>query len=605
MFSRVSNVSFGVAIILSGMGCSEVEPCYDDMGNAVSCLKGMDMSDSGGEDLMPASDMRDLGAPADMSDAAEEMCVPKTSAEVCDGTCGEVSDGCGGSVQCGPCACEGGVPKQPVCGPCGLGKAVCDEAQGVTCVYPGNVPVETFTCDQIVYVDPKEPMGSGTKEMPFNSYAFALQRFASGEEGVIILSEGILNEPLVVADGVHVMAGYQNDSTGWVQDEQARVTFKPTASAAMDEDTFGMIATDLTRPTIVHGVEIEAPDAPLERSSYGAYVKDATFLTLDHVSIKAGRGGAGRPGQDGADGADGGSGGAPECVVDIPRYQTDIPYPQGGVAGRNMACPMADGGHGGVGTTNTQAGPKAPSRGADSVSGLAKGGEGGEVGLYDVQDEYFGHDGEHGPVVQVDMERDGQGGKATGEIQNDRWVAMGDGTSGIRGRDGSGGGGGGGAGDRDPSAWSMGGAGGGAGGCGGNFGGGGTGGGASIGLMILRSTVSLASSSSIDARSGGMGGRGGQGGSGGSGGEGGRGTFDSCGYGTKTWRSGHGGEGADGEVGGGGGGGAGGASVGAICEEGSLLLGSTSEVRAGGASVGGHGIHPGENGLVMDDMGCN
>lgn len=592
-----SREAFTVSILLISTACSEVSPCYDDRGNAISCREEVDMS----TDQDMSADMK---LARDQGDEQEEACIPRTMEAVCASTCGVVSDGCDGMVQCEPCACEGGVPAQPVCGACGLGRSVCDEHQEVTCVYPGDIPVDTFSCDQIVYVDPKEPMGGGTKEMPFNSYAAALQSFAADETGVIVMSEGVLNEPLVLKSGVHVMAGYQNDSTGWVRDDQAQVVFKPASSPDENEDTFGMIATELMRPTIVYGVQIEAPDAPPEKTSYGAYIKDATFLTLDHVLIKAGRGGAGRPGQDGADGADGGSGGEPECVIDIQKYQTDSAYPTGGTAGRNPSCPMADGGVGGFGAINTQAGPQAPKPGRESVNGLAKGGDGGEIGPQGIQDEYLGHDGENGPLVSADIDRDGEGGKAMSVIRDDRWISMGDGRPGTSGQDGSGGGGGGGAGDSAQFPWSMGGAGGGAGGCGGSFGTGGTGGGASIGVMAVRSTVSLVSSN-IDARIGGSGGRGGQGGPGGAGGEGGRGTFDSCGYGTKAWRSGHGGKGSDGEDGGGGGGGAGGASIGALCQDGFLIFNSDSEVAAAAAAAGGGGNSQGEDGVVEDVLGCN
>ena len=587
---------FTVSILLISTACSEVSPCYDDRGNAISCREEVDMS--------PDQDMSaDMELVRDQGDEQEEACIPRTVEAVCASTCGVVSDGCDGMVQCEPCACEGGVPAQPVCGACGLGRSVCDEDQEVTCVYPGDIPVDTFSCDQIVYVDPKEPMGGGTKEMPFNSYAAALQSFAADETGVIVMSEGVLNEPLVLKSGVHVMAGYQNDSTGWVRDDQAQVVFKPASSPDENEDTFGMIATEIMRPTIVYGVQIEAPDAPPEKTSYGAYIKDATFLTLDHVLIKAGRGGAGRPGQDGADGADGGRGGAPHCMPDqIPGLNAVHNKPLGGRGGENAQCPDANGGRGGYGATHNQAGAIKAHAGQNSADGKAMGGVAGDLNN-STSTLNTGGDGENGPLVMSDI-RHGERGQASWNLEEDRWVNQGRGSSGTDGVHGSGGGGGGGAGDDRQWAWTVGGGGGGAGGCGGKHGQGGGTGGASIGALVVRSNMTL-ENSTIQAQSGGKGGRGGVGGDGGQGGSGESGSFMACDFEPimLKWRSGHGGRGSGGSNGGDGGGGAGGASFGVLCEEGALTSRS-SEISFNEGGQGGESSHPGEDGPSTGLVNC-
>ena len=385
-------------------------------------------------------------------------------------------------------------------------------------------------------------------------------------------------------------------------------------------------ATGIGSATVVSGLLVLGKDetAPGE-ASVAMRVRASKGLTLQLVTLSAGRGGDGAPGSSAKGGA-GGDGGSPAGW-------SPSDYGAGG-----LACPSrpdAGRGKGGTGreavrfTTDScplidckcwpipSALPASELTGQDSgaAKGGGKGGDGdfggsctGRVRPFDPTpgNGGMGLNGQVGDCSQAGGQR-ASGPNDTGNIIAGRWT----GTISRQGGDGgtgSGGGGGGGGGYgayisfAPPPTLFYGfpGGGGGGGGCGGPGGGGGQQGGASISLILADSSIgNLASGANIIAGPGGAGGAGGSGGLGGPGGAGGL-PYN----GQQVSRSfplgpvllpGFGGMGARGGAGGAGAGGAagnGGPSIGIA------LIGNSADPGQDGIHAGQAGV-PGKGGSGM------
>jgi hypothetical protein len=489
-------------------------------------------------------------------------------------------------------------------------------------------------CDSILYVNSEGSGadGIGTRNSPFINLNAAINAAQQGgKQLVLIAGEGQRAEPIVLSDGVHVVAGFAPGS--FARNPALRPHYKIPAGAG---DVFGVTARSIVQPTILSGLDITTADATgPSATNYGVYVSASPGLTLHNLIVKAGRGGPGKDGAAGAKGADGGRGEEGQ----IGRQQQDEDpilnmYPQVGAGGKNPSCPTADGGKGGGGfgydvmlvdgefghefhDLPPQPGFASPAGAQGAAAGTANaGGRNGQAASWP------------SPSTQVAVV--GLGGTSGGEIMMGLWRPLGVGEEGEAGVYGAGAGGGGGAWfcntTQQPVAercstnfGGPGGGGGGAGGCGGKGGFGGAGGGGSFGLFAFSSPMLLVEDSKFTGDIGGVGGRGGKGGAHGIGGTGGQGgslatTFrpDPQTGGTKivveqiVRRGGGGGRGADGRPGAFGGGGAGGVSYGAYCSGGQLRTAGAVAFTAGGAAPGGtsNGMPSGEAGLSVDAFQC-
>ena len=477
-------------------------------------------------------------------------------------------------------------------------------------------------CDLIAYVDPTAPAGGdGKPQSPWITYKDAVDALSaiSSADGLIVLaSRGVFEEVIELRSGIHVVGGYRPEASGWQEDKESDGKIRKTVIAlkapATPEDLFGLVAHDITKPTVVGHIRIQMPDAQAGKNVYGAHLLRAKQLLFTHLEILAGRGGDGINGTNGIKGVDGIDGTLPFCL-DGDSYS---------ISPTQQDCPMASGGNGGLGAVYNffaSGGPADPSfspaaaDGYSSRDGVAKGGRGG---VNDSPNLYDGGNGENGrPGIEVSG---GRSGLNRGMVVDGLWVAQNSAEAGQSGNHGSGGGGGGGAGFIDTSnpandffqgenSLAASGSAGGAGGCGGEAGGAGQDGGASFGIFAVESSLEL-ESSTVTSDLGGQGGQGGNGGKGGRGGNGALGTRDDCGNRpVQKALGGAGGNGADGSDGGGGGGGAGGASYGAYCAESSFMAVESSfqagaSASGGAGGLGGTGGQAGEGGAFVKQFNC-
>ena len=535
-----------------------------------------------------------------------------TKVTQCDASqCGMVDDGCGGMLECEPCACKDGKPVSTSCGSCGLGTPTCT-GNAFSCEFAAEIVKTTdqaMKCDTIAYVDTlAKPGGDGSAQKPWSTYREAAGSFGEGEKGLILINtQGVVAEVLVVKPGVHVVGGYEKGPSGWTPAKEASGQIKKASveppTATDSRDVFGLIAREIRDTTVVYGLQIKTPNAPAGMSAYGAYVVDSDQLLLEHVEIRPGRGGHGADGQDGMKGENGGDGQGATCINRVPKE---------GDPGQNPACPKANGGRGGPGAgfvNNAAQTYSLAAPGEDSADGVERGGMGGRN-----NGAPRGQDGQGGMRQSVPG-AGGSGGLSQGRVVSSLWEPVQSAKDGMNGTDGSGGGGGGGAGIEntshpgfgnvppDKSFQAAAGGGGGAGGCGGQRGTAGKDGGGSFGIFAVKSTISI-KASEITAGIGGVGGRGGSGGAGGLGGSGGSGASDNCeSYGITETPSGAGGMGGDGSAGGSGGGGAGGVSYGAYCHQ-SKVSPTETDIQGGTPALGGTGNQEGGAGLSADQFGC-
>lgn len=551
-----------------------------------------DVGPDGGSDAEPDTTPDDAGDGGNEDEP--DACTPSIT-ECSADMCGQVDNGCGETLDCGECPCSAGVVQDPSCGTCGLGERTCesDETGFGSCSSP-DIPgvaedADAATCEsKLVYVNAGSSAGGdGTKDAPFATYADAVATATSGQV-ILIGGQTTLQEEILVKKGVSVIGGFDGDFQ-WGEGRQARIEVQaPTDAAVM-----GIKAEGVDQDTVLANLSVTTADATAGNTNYGAYLVDSSNLTMRNVIVQAGKGGAGAPGDDGSNGADGGNGS--DGTPGQSSSQAGVPGASGGV---NVACASANGGAGGRGATNGQAGDY-PSRDGESTAQA----DGGSAG-YDQLGQRAGDDGQDA-TAPTQAGTNGQGGESGGQVTNDMWDPKGAGVDGQRGPHGYGGGGGGGAWfASNPYIHGSGGAGGGAGGCGGEGGQGGQPGAGSFGLFLVRSDVTLVNSE-FQSGLGGVGGNGGQAGRGGQGGRGGVGTAQSY-PSALPWTSGDGGDGSRGADGGAGGGGAGGVSYGVYCSQSRPTVDQDTEFVSGGSAAGGQSPgNAGNDGLSEDSVGCD
>jgi hypothetical protein len=363
----------------------------------------------------------------------------------------------------------------------------------------------------------------GGMAWPLKTVQAAINLAASQGKTDVYISKGTYDSatPLQLADSVSLYGGY-DASNQW----QRSVSNVTTLSGSTTPVQCSGVSDVTLQLLTIFGQAASTPGT----SAIALNIQQCTSITLDTVTVRAGDG---APGADGADGVQGdpGSPGADgnngfeddSAVTDGCEFgicnscscPTSDGYscsaPSGGLGGVNNSCPSANGGQGGAGGWNSNAG----SPGIASTDGVA-GGQGTVPGRGDqlAPANSNGHNGADGQ----DATTQGQGGASIGTLSVSGYTPSngGPGQAGTPGQ-GGGGGGGGGGGPSGCSAWGGGGGGGGAGGCGGTPGQGGQGGGASIALLMVSSQVQAINSKFLS----------GAGGKGGNGGQGGPGRFDS------------------------------------------------------------------------------
>ena len=507
------------------------------------------------------------------TDGATQSCVIMTPAGACNGV--RTCMGQGGWSECQPAS--DADPIDPA-----YQDANCDGIDGVLADAVLVAPAPTGTDGDECGL---------TFETPCATLGVAVDRAVALGRSLVLLQAGSYDGPLVMADGVSVVGGYDQD---WQRGPVSDPLHQSVIQGGRDSAYVAVRAQNLTQSIALVDLVLEGPDAVGTnslrngRSSYGIYIDNTTSLTIREVIVEAGNGADARDGAAGTDadspggvaqenGGGGGNAAEPGSTCD------DTTNGASGPAGTN-SCSGTNGGGGGEGgpqdnncpfDLSAQPGDDGTSA-VQVASGLYgyRGGGGGTCSAGGA-----GHDG------RVQNGAGGSGGSGGGLLY-DYWEG-GRGGAGSLGQNGGGGGGGGGSGgcDTGTDSYGAGGGGGGGGGCRApRAGGGGGAGGGSFGIFAVNSTVAIEGCTirrGIGGR-GGAGGVGGRGQSGGAGGPGGRATASG-----DSPAGGRGGSGGHGGHGGGGGGGSGGPSIGVYRNGGTLT--HNCVVTAGGAGPGGQG----------------
>ena len=434
---------------------------------------------------------------------------------------------------------------------------------------------------------------SGSKTQPLRTIAEGVALAVRSGRSRVFLCQGRYRESVALgsAHGDVSLYGGFDCIAGWTwTGAVVEVTAEGSLPALRIDGPTMPIAIEDVSLTTIDAVGQDANGAGL--SSIAAWLSKAT-VTMQRVSLIAGRGADGGAGADGA--------ASPNYPVDEPSAPSGSAYsyypPALGAGGVNMCLrapggAMSQGGTGGnPGDPVTAAGypgaagssvPPAPLAGGmtglDGAGGDPTGSASCEAGDGDP-----GANGSAGPA--------GAMAASYGVLSVSGWAPSA-GNAGGFGAAGQGGGGGGG----EPYYMfgaTFGGSGGGAGGCGGAGGDGGQGGGASFALVSIGSSVTLAACTLL-ASSGGRGGAGGAGQPGQAGGQGGPGGCGSTG-----------GPGASGAGGSGGGGGTGGSSV-AIAYQGPIpVYDSNTVLSVGGPGPEGIGGPPGPGVTTAGQVGLD
>lgn len=625
----MSKISLTQQIILAALlvlsACSNVGDFEgQDLGATSSDMR------TSSEDMSSSTDMRSTCDPVPEAEACMGVCgeqsdgcggtydcgAPRATSDICKGACGMQPDGCGDMVECEPCACEGDVPAQPTCGPCNLGAPSCDEQGNLSCALPPIPDIETLNCElDLVYVW-DEYFGaseSGTKEAPFKSLKHATSAAnANGSRAILIRGENTYGDgPFLATNGLSLVGGFGDE---WHYDPSIRPTLKN--QLVEGQDSVGVEAKNITSPAVFFNLIIETKDAAGSTNNYGIIANTANRLTLSNIQINAGKGGRGSAGvngfdfpRDGVDGVDGSVGQkVPESPLAsyqcAPSVNQETPVIDDLIVNPLCDDPEGAGGAGGAGACEAHVGQP----GEQSAQGVEGGGIYYSAISRSALDGIDGHNDTLdplGPNTKLPPGVAGTGGKR-GHVQDGRWnLAMSHGGDGSEGMAGRGGGGGGGTREQDtPYASGPGGGSGGHGGCGGKEGKGGTAGGSSFGLFVVNSVgLKITDISTINSGDAGSGGNGGDGGRGGEGGQGGEGSNEACEVKdnpfngkssstnciTLTYKSGDGGNGAPGLPGGPGGGGVGGDSIGIFCHESNISIDASTIISTGSPGNGGIG----------------
>lgn len=590
--------------------------------------------DSGGRSPTPTQEQPDMAV--DQGDAVDmgsgDMCVPLTACPA--DACGEIDDGCGGTLQC--------ATPQPNCGACGLGRNTCQDGKMV-CERP-YLPAgesEAGACAwRVVHVDPTQGDDSGSNDggasAPYLTLNRALEEASRARRPLVVVMRASTAETEQVyletwGHPIAVLGGYARAEDGsWRHDPEGRTNLKIKTGLASDVDRTqaGLwlrrqnAEVALSRLTL----EVETNQAYKDLSTVGVYASALEQkLRLEHVRVLVDdgvdgyEGGAGAPGTIGFSGRDVynplfpgvdpcGSGiSGDTCPLFIPSGDRCEP---GGVT-MPMGRQCHAGGRGG------EYHPIPPQPLNDHMDGYPGdggllGGAGGAVGT---PEHLRGGDGAPGQPGSSGAA--GESGTAGVRWVEDRWVLTQDGQRGEAGTPG-GGGGGGGAGyfswaDGVYFAGGFGGEGG-AGGTPGGGGEGGGGGGSSIGALLIVSdragqkpSVELVNST-VEAGRGGAGGVGGPGGEGGSGGYGSIGSYSRrephsvSNTQALAGAGGRGGPGGAGGEGGQGGGGTGGSSIGFACNTGvKIELVGSSQITTSAPGAGASGAPDGDESRLV---GC-
>lgn len=604
------------------MGCPGEEPSSSDpMKDMTQTDLDMpaDLEDGVQEDMK--ADMTDM--PADRVDM-EDMCVPL--AECPADTCGELSDGCGGTIQCEPCACEGGIPSSTYCGPCGLGRSYCETTENgpSLCSLDEEFILTESMCQEMLYVSSgvTPGMGDGTRDNPMGSLQAAIDALAP-TGGLVVLQAGeyTLEERVKLANGVHILGGVTSE---WLFDPlfKSKLTISPSGEYS---HMIGVEAQNIEDSTFLKNLEIVTLDVEAGKNLYSMHVRTSPGLHLEDVSIRSGSIADSPSGERGADGADGLPGGDAEVRVTLTKRVGDMTahgYENGafaGEAGINQSChQQASGGQGGEGFHVLAEDPPGDpvqitytvipgESGGSNMAGEA----GGQAGS---SRDHEGHNGRQGDQGRDGMH--GMRGVSQGTVIEGFWSVNASGSRGGDGEHGTGGSGGGGSfwmeeamnpAESKPGAS---GGGGGAGGCGGQGGNGGLGGGSGFGLMLVDSTGITLERVTIQGPDAGNGGNGGRGGRAGLGALGGQGSQVYAVTATSTTtvphsqRGGTGGRGEDGGAGGFGGGGAGGSSFGMYCSNTTVVRIDSVQANAGEPGEGGFDGGQADGGYSQHAFAC-
>ena len=594
--------------------CDPLEGAIEELCN------GLDDNCDGNTD----EDWNDKGAPCDGSDVDECMngvwgCAEDGSGLVCEGDvasgteeCDGVDNDCDGETDeiadLGTLSCGLGICAQTVPACVDGADNECDPLNGAELVDLPDEDARDGNCDGVdgdlalaVFVDKVTGLDTneGTRDAPLATIQAGITRASSSGATQVLVSEGVYNESLVLADGVGVYGKYER-ANGWRRSS--------TKVTQVRGSTTAVVATGLNAPTVLQGLVITSESASvLGTSSVAIQVSDSPGLLIQACTVQAGAGASGRNGpagsvgQNGSNGSSGNTGCEYYCASDP--FGTDClglcgscSQPAGGSGGSGAGG--ANGGTGGAGGQSDLAGNPGQS-GSGNLSGFGAGGVGGP-NTGDGSPGGMGSSGSFG--------NDGLSGLAVGLFSAAGYAPAdgGEGTSGTNGGGGDGGGSGGGDNPETLSTnwcgtYGSSGGGGGGGGGGGTGGSGGGGGGASIGILVTGSAIVVENTMIVTA-SGGNGGSGGAGGSGGNGGSGGaagdKGDDDDQGQGAA------GGNGGNGGKGGNGGGGGGGPSFGIVCVSTSYTASGAVIIAGTGGAGGSSATNPGAAGLSGESTGC-
>jgi hypothetical protein len=203
------------------------------------------------------------------------------------------------------------------CGLCELGGLQCSDA-GVSCSTPviPEVNLQRLECDgaspaaTVIFCDPSFDGGTptGARTAPYRSFQEALgEASRRGSRGVIIGGSPLIEQTLVVQNGVSVLGGFAR-APSFVREPSQQPVFQPVVSyldggTILDGGVFGVVATGVTTGTLLANFAVRVPaisrSAPIGISganTIGVYLNGTQALALAQVSIEVGQAQTGGPG---------------------------------------------------------------------------------------------------------------------------------------------------------------------------------------------------------------------------------------------------------------------------------------------------------------------